>query len=145
MDTIVTWIDNNEALFAWVVTASLFTFVGSLIAVPIIVVQMSADYFVRTSKPKAPTTPLRLVRRLVKNAVGIVFIVLGLAMLFLPGQGVLTILIGLSLVDFPGKRFLQLRLVRVKSVRRSVNWLRHKADRPPLVIPDREEAKAMQR
>ncbi len=67
-----------------------------------------------------------------KNAAGVVFVLAGLAMLVLPGQGVLTILIGLTLVNFPGKRSLERRIVRQEKVRSAINWMRSRAGRPPL-------------
>lgn len=69
-----------------------------------------------------------------KNAAGIVFVLAGLAMLVLPGQGVLTILIGLTLINFPGKRSLERKIVRRKRVHSAINWMRSRAGRPPLRI-----------
>ncbi|WP_447980744.1 hypothetical protein [Candidatus Nitrospira bockiana] len=56
-------------------------------------------------------------------------------MLVLPGQGVLAILVGLTLLDFPGKRQLQSRLVRQRKVLESLNGIRRKFHRPPLLPP----------
>ena len=67
---------------------------------------------------------------------GVVFILAGLAMIVLPGQGVLTILIGLALTNFPGKYALEQRLVRRPAVSGALNWIRQKAGRPPLEIPE---------
>ena len=39
-----------------------------------------------------------------KNVFGLGALVLGVLMLFLPGQGLLMVLVGISLLDFPGKR-----------------------------------------
>lgn len=136
-ESMQSWIDLSEGKLAWVVGISLFTFFASLIAVPIVVIQMRADYFVRSAAMKRPRTALQLVRRILKNVLGCVMLIMGVAMLFLPGQGLLAILLGLSLVDFPGKRNLQLRLLRLSGVQRSVNWMRKKAKKPPLVVPPR--------
>lgn len=54
---------------------------------------------------------LRLIGLIVKNIVGAVLFLGGLAMLFLPGQGLLTMLIGISLMDFPRKRELEAKMV----------------------------------
>ena len=59
----------------------------------------------------------------------------GLAMLVLPGQGVITILVGITLLNFPGKRRLELRIVRQRPVLLAINWIRARANRPPLVLP----------
>ena len=58
-------------------------------------------------------------------------------MLALPGQGLLTIFMGLMLMNFPGKRSLELRIIRIPSILKSVNWMRAKADHPPLNLPPR--------
>jgi hypothetical protein len=72
-----------------------------------------------------------------KNACGIVFLIAGIAMLILPGQGFLTVLIGVMLVNFPGKYRLERRFIRIRPVARSINWIRSRAGQPPLRMPRR--------
>ncbi len=136
LETLQVWYDQNQELFAWGLGLSVLTFIGSLVAVPIIIVQMSEDYFLRPVSNRFPRTPWQLARRLIKNLLGALLFLTGLAMLFLPGQGLLTILLALGLLDFPGKRHLQLKIIRSKSVYSSVNWIRSKYDRPPIRLPD---------
>jgi UPF0716 family protein affecting phage T7 exclusion len=69
-----------------------------------------------------------------KNLLGYIFVVAGILMLMLPGQGFLTILIGITLIDFPGKYALERWIVSHGSVLRSINWIRRQAGRPPLVL-----------
>jgi hypothetical protein len=69
-----------------------------------------------------------------KNVLGVIFLIAGLAMLALPGQGILTIVIGLALLDFPGKFALERWLVTRKAVLNSINWMRRKRGRPPLIL-----------
>jgi hypothetical protein len=117
--------------------SSIFMFVGTLIAIPIILVRLPADYFdVRIPRPWMENhhPVLRVVGHLVKNLVGIVFLLAGLAMLVLPGQGILTILIGLSLVEFPGKRRLEAKLVGQATVLSTINKMRAKFNKPPLIL-----------
>lgn len=73
--------------------------------------------------------------RVVKNALGVVLIALGLllSLPLVPGQGVLTMLVGLILVDLPGKRRLEQRLVARPRVLDTMNRLRAWLGRPPLV------------
>jgi hypothetical protein len=68
--------------------------------------------------------------------VGLVFLLAGFAMLFLPGQGILTMLIGISLMDFPGKRMLERKLVGRPAVLKTINMMRAKFDRPPLTVAE---------
>jgi hypothetical protein len=53
-------------------------------------------------------------------------------MLVLPGQGILTIATGLLLMDYPGKFRLERRIVATPMVLKGLNWLRAKANQPPL-------------
>ncbi len=87
---------------------------------------------------RGPRTLVRWGILLVKNLLGLVLLLSGIAMLVLPGQGIITILIGISLLNFPGKRRLELKIVRQRPVFRAINWIRDRAGRPPLVLPDPE-------
>jgi hypothetical protein len=49
-------------------------------------------------------------------------------------------LIGLMLLEFPGKRRMELWLIRRKAISSAIHWIRAKAGRPPLEIPDADEA-----
>ena len=104
------------------------------------VARMSPDYFVSrqpSSESWRGRHPLvRALGHVVKNAVGLLLLVAGVAMLALPGPGLLTILVALSLLDFPGKRRLVLRIVRERHMRGSIDWIRRKANQPPIELPD---------
>lgn len=69
-----------------------------------------------------------------KNALGVVVLVLGLLMLVTPGPGLVFILLGLSLLDFPGKRALERRLVQRPSVMKFLNDLRANFGKPAFLI-----------
>ena len=110
----------------------------TLIVVPMLIVRIPADYFTgRRRRPLAWWEHHRLLRVLalvVKNVLGGVFIIAGLAMLLLPGQGVLTILVGLMLADYPGKFRLECWLLSRRTVVRAVNWMRARAGRSPVPL-----------
>lgn len=132
----------------WLFGTSLVMFFGTLAVVPWLLVRLPADYFVRESPPPQPPgwLVLRWTVRIIKNLVGLVCLLAGLAMLVLPGQGLLTIFIGISLLDFPGKRALERRIIQRPRILRSINWLRRKNHRPPLqfdeAVSEPEEAAA---
>lgn len=140
MNLLRTW---AEAYGWWLGAASFAMFVGSAAAVPWVVARMSPDYFVADAVPseawRRRHPVLRVVLRGVKNGVGAVLVLAGLAMLVLPGQGVLSILAGLSLLEFPGKRRLELRIVRSPAIHRAIDWIRRRAGRPPLVLPGTDD------
>ncbi|HSC55738.1 MAG TPA: PGPGW domain-containing protein [Nitrospira sp.] len=124
----------------WLTVLSMVFFLGTLIAIPFILVRLPADYFdVRVPRPwmKDHHPVLRLVGHIVKNAIGAIFLFAGFLMLFLPGQGVLTMLIGISMLDFPGKRKVEAKLIGQPTVLSVVNSMRQKFNKPPLLLaPD---------
>jgi len=124
----------------WLTVLSMVFFLGTLIAIPFILVRLPADYFdVRVPRPwmEDHHPVLRLVGHIVKNAVGAIFLFAGFLMLFLPGQGVLTMLIGISMLDFPGKRKVEAKLIGQPTVLSVVNSMRQKFNKPPLLLaPD---------
>ncbi len=122
---------SHEVLWSLFVL-SIVGFIGSLIVIPFILVRLPPQYF-DVRYPRTWMKEHHPVLRL-KNVVGVVFFLAGVAMLFLPGQGLLTMLIGLSLVDFPGKRRLESKLVGRPTVLKTINALRHKFGRPPLTV-----------
>lgn len=119
---------------------SLVSFFSSLILIPWLIIRLPRDYFTDAYRHKSKLKTIHpLVYFLIragKNALGLALIVAGLAMLILPGQGVLTILIGIGLVDFPGKYGFERRLVSRPRVWRSLNWIRSKAAKEPLIFPE---------
>lgn len=69
-----------------------------------------------------------------RNALAIPVIILGIILSLpgVPGPGLVTILLGIMLLVFPGKRRLEQRLVRIKSVRNTINRVRARFGKPPL-------------
>ena len=128
---------------ALLIAVSIATFLGSLVAVPWILVQIPSDYFLRTSREPTlldgMSPVLRAILIVLKNGLGAVFIAGGVAMLVLPGQGILTILLGVSLIDFPGKYSLERKLVRQEADDRSINWIRRRRGREPILIPGEDD------
>lgn len=127
----------SHAVLWWLGGASVACFIGSLIAIPVILVRLPADYFdlrVPRSWMRDHHPVLKILGHVLKNSFGAVFLVAGFLMLFLPGQGILTMLIGISLLDFPGKRRLEARLVGRPKILSTINHLRHRFGKPPLVL-----------
>lgn len=137
----VDWVAGHPTLVAWAFGLSLFLFVGSLLVIPLMIARLRADYFVSDSPGEESWFGRHPVARFltlaVKNGLGAVLLAAGIAMLVLPGQGIVTILVALTLLNFPGKRKLELLIVRQRHVRRAIRWIRERARRPPLILPDR--------
>ena len=98
--------------FWWLAPLSVALFLGTLLVVPLLVLAMPADYFIRDLRREYRLHPLHLLRTVAKNLLGLMVFLAGLMMLVTPGQGILTVLIGLGMLNFPGKRRLELHLVR---------------------------------
>jgi hypothetical protein len=124
----------------WLTALSIVFFIGTLIAIPFILVRLPSDYFdVRVPRPwmQDHHPVLRLLGHIVKNTVGVIFLFTGFLMLFLPGQGILTMLIGISMLDFPGKRKVEAVLIGQPTVLSVINGMRRKFNKSPLVLaPD---------
>ncbi|HSA62648.1 MAG TPA: PGPGW domain-containing protein [Nitrospiraceae bacterium] len=131
---------STETLVSLTLLSIVF-FVGSLIAIPFILVRLPADFFdIRVPRPwmKDHHPVLRVLGHLVKNVVGAIFLFAGFLMLFLPGQGILTILIGVSMLDFPGKRKLEAKMIGQPTILSAINGMRERFGKPPLTIaPDK--------
>jgi hypothetical protein len=133
-------IEGHEALIIWLTITSIVAFIATLIAVPWMIVRIPSHYFSyrrRVEKMWDNRHPaIRAVLIIGKNLLGYIMIAAGVAMLLLPGQGMLTILIGIILIDIPGKFRFEKWVVTRPPVLRSINWLRHRAKRAPLVIEE---------
>jgi hypothetical protein len=138
---VLEWIRLKPTVAGWTFGLSLVLFVGSLIVMPVIIARMRSDYFIRRKPTEASWTgrhpAMRIGLLIIKNLLGVILFLAGIAMLVLPGQGIITIVVGISLLNFPGKRRLELRIFRQRRILRAVNWIRAKANRPPLLIPER--------
>jgi len=134
--TVTGLVADHWVLLSWMGGLSLLMFVGSLIAVPTIIVLLPED-FLRRNHKLALDWPLYLSAPflILKNCLGAVFLLSGLVMLVLPGQGLVTLLIGLAMVDFPRKNILTRRLLGHKRLFSAINSLRARLGRPELEPP----------
>lgn len=136
------WVRSHEELFVWIGSLSLLTVIVSFIAVPMVIRRMPHDYFLETSEGaeaiREQHPALRVVFLILKNLLGLVLVAGGLIMFFTPGQGILTLVIGILLMNFPGKRRFEIRLIRMKPLRRGVDWIRRRAGQRPLELPDQQ-------
>jgi hypothetical protein len=125
---------------AWLVTGSLLSLVIGVVLGPVLILRLPAEYFTYrhrhavTAQRRHPA--LHLVLTTTKNLIGAVFVVAGLALLVLPGQGLITLLAGAVIMNYPGKFEFERWLVRRPRVLPALNWLRKKYGRAPLLPPD---------
>lgn len=109
-------------------TVSLIFLVLSVLLIPYLVARIPADYFLLTNMQATPKSySWRLIIwLLIRNLIGVLLILAGVAMLVLPGQGILTILAGLFIAKFPGKYKLERYIVCKPMVINSLNWIRRR-------------------
>jgi len=134
--TITVLIDERGQLLAWLGAMSLLMFLVSLIAVPLVISQLPRDYLRRRYHlfrdwPWLLSIPFLIL----KNVLGILFLISGLAMLVLPGQGLLTLLIGLAIIDFPRKHLLVHRVLGHRRVLPVVNRIRRRLGAEEMQAP----------
>ncbi len=125
----------------WLSALSAVMFLGTLVALPFVVLRLPDDFFVRECQPYGRAGKPRhksLVTLLIRNIVGWLMVAAGFLMLFLPGQGILTMVFGLALIQFPGKRRFYrwiFQKVNTRPLFEKMNRLRRRFDRPPLHLP----------
>jgi hypothetical protein len=133
----------HQTLLWWLAGSSVFTFIGTLLLVPILLVRLPTDYFAHGKRHPVPWVHHHPVIRFIlifgKNMLGALFLAAGFFMLFLPGQGLLTMVMGVVFLDLPGKYRLERWLIAHRPILQSVNWLRLRASRP-LIIIDKDGA-----
>lgn len=135
LETLQHWVSVDTLVGLTI--ASVIAFIGSLIAIPWILVRLPSDYFdlrVPRDWMKDRHPILRMVGLIIKNIVGAIFLSVGFLMLFIPGQGLLTMLIGISFLDFPYKRKLEANIIGQPTIFNAVNAMRHKFHKPPLTL-----------
>ena len=122
----ILWISLSFLIF----TAAVF------FLVPFFLINLPVDYFsekLYIRVYKKPKSPIHFLFILIKTILGIILIVIGIVLLFIPGQGLLTIFTGLMLIKFPGKRRLELYIVRKNTILRAINWIRARAGKDKIV------------
>lgn len=111
----------------------------NLAIVSFILVRLPPTYFKESHSRDFWTdrsSGIRVLGIIGKNALGLLLVVLGvlLSVPGVPGQGLLTILLGIMLLDFPGKRRLEYKLVSRPTILKTINSLRHRFGKPPMVL-----------
>ena len=121
----------------WVVALSSFSLISlilSIACIPMLIARLRSDYFFNQRKTIRWNDTRHLLLFGLKNLIGLTLFLVGLLLLFLPGQGLLTILIGLMLMNYPGKSRLEQKIVRMPGVLASLNWARGRYNVTPLTL-----------
>ena len=137
MTALLAWLDTYQTELATLGTVSVIMLVVTLLATPYLVSLLPTNYFRSTERHPVLPGWTGVAWSIARNIAGAVFMVLGIAMLVLPGPGVVCFIIGLSLCEFPGKqRFLRALINSNPGILTSINWLREKSGKEPLLPPN---------
>jgi len=147
MAQISEWLEAHRHVIELLSSCSLLLLAVTLVAVPVVVMHLPTDYFaVKRREPARRLIQHNLLYTIfiaLKNLLGIIIIITGIALLVLPGQGIITILIGFALTNFPGKFAIERWIVQQSKVSKTLNWIRAKVGKPPFVIPKQTESNKM--
>lgn len=122
---------------------SVLTLLGTILLIPWLITKIPEDYFVGVKRHESQLhsyhPAIYILILLIKNLFGIFLLVVGLAMLVLPGQGLLTMLVGILMINFPGKYRFERWLIKKDSIYKSINWIRRRSGKPDLRRPNSAE------
>ena len=140
IEQILQWIhfDQWRWLLPWMFGFSVIVFIGSLIGVWLVLVHLPEDYLTNEKPVNLLGFQSKLINvfiKVVRNLMGLGFLLVGMVMLLTPGQGILSIVVGIVFLEFPGKRKLIHKIVAFPRVLNSINAIRRKANKPPLLTP----------
>lgn len=125
--------DTCLKVLSYLSISSLLMLVLSVLGIPWLIARLPSDFFLH--KPPAPKHTLFCTfKHIIRNLLAIVLLLLGIAMLVLPGQGLLCIVLALSLGELPGKWLLMQRLVKIPTVIALLNWIRKSRGRTPFEL-----------
>ena len=127
-------------LLALVSAVSFLVFAAGMASLPIVIGKLPDNYFVSERKPWFRYLPkgLYLLVFTAKNVLGFLLFLLGVVMLFAPGQGLLTILVGIGAMNFPGKQRMIYKMLSFERLRRVLNWIRKKRGAKDFSFPPNE-------
>lgn len=140
IETIAAFYKEHEVILGIIGGISVLLFFASILSLPFLVSLIPVDYFQNPEPYKTYRSFKHPVIRILiisaKNIAGWSLIFAGILMLLLPGQGLIALSMGVALINFPGKRKVVCKLIGNQRIFRSINWLREKRNKKPLLAPE---------
>ena len=139
-EKIISWSSMNSDLLFLLGSLSIFILIISVFMMVLIISFLPEDYFKSENRDLISSVRnsryplLKLLVLITKNFFGVLLLLSGILMLVLPGQGILTIITGLVFMDYPGKYKFERKLLRLKGVINSINWIRSRLSKPSLKV-----------
>lgn len=111
----------------------------SFAAIALVMVKIPENYFSSHYKRDFMPGSTWLVRWgavILKNILGVFLVALGIVLSLpgVPGQGFLTIFLGIIMLDIPGKRPWEAKIIKRPSILSTINNLRARYNKPPLLL-----------
>ncbi len=133
------WLSEH---FVLLTVISITTFLAGIAGAVVVAIRLPENYFPR---PPTHVHGTSLTRKIIKNIVGALILLIGFAMSLplVPGPGVIVMLVGLSMMDFPGKKKLEIKLLRFPGLLSQLNRIRLACGRPPLNLPAGKDDQAL--
>lgn len=136
MDGALAWLGTGPppggaGLWLGISAASVVASVLGVAMVPWLVGRLPAGWFARQGQGFGVRLAAHPGLTIAQNALGFGLIALGIALLFLPGQGLLTILLGLLLTDLPARDRALRSLAQRPAIARALQALRARRGQPP--------------
>lgn len=98
----------------------------------ILIIRLSPDYWSRfTPRTVFARHPIISV---VRNIIAVLLFVVGIVMLFTPGQGVLTVFTAILISDLPFRKKMLSRLLKSVSIRKGLNRIRRQFSKEPFIF-----------
>lgn len=136
---IVGLLKNDIFIFYTAVFSVLFFLVG-ITLIPYLILKIPYDYFNYSSK-KAYFSNKREIavyylKMILRNIAAFLLFLIGVILLFIPGQGLLTIFLSLLLADIPGKYKIEKYMIKKEKIYNMLNGFRQKHGVKPFVLPE---------
>lgn len=132
----------NEVVLPFLSSPRILKFAGAVSAAALLLIAAATvlllrfaltadeDFFLRLRQKEEE--PIRLnALFFLRNLFGVLLLVAGILMLFLPGQGILTILLSFFFLEFPGRHKLVKRFLDNDRTQTTLNGVRKKLGKKP--------------
>lgn len=113
----------------WFAAALFMTFLVGLVVLRILIVRLPSNWFVREEPTRSRAS------RTVRRIAGALLVLVGIALLVLPGPGMLIVVIGVALFDSPRKKQLLGKLLTRPAIGDALDRARARANQKPFVRP----------
>ena len=129
IEKIINFFSLYSTYFYWLGILSTIFFIISLFFIPYLALVIPKDYFKKSSAKHSNIMVL-----FIRNILGIVILLIGVLLLFMPGPGMLVILISFILMEFPYKKKIELWFIKKTKLLEIINKIRKNKNKPEIEL-----------